>query len=30
VSENESMAVPYLEDEDVSTLEEIGLTPWRN
>ena len=29
MSETESMASPHLEDEDVDTLEEMGLTPWK-
>jgi hypothetical protein len=29
MSEAEGMAVPYFEDEDVSTVKEIGITPWK-
>jgi hypothetical protein len=29
VTENEGMASPYIEDEDVDTLEEMRLTPWK-
>ena len=29
MTEAEGMASPYFEDEDVSTLEEMRLTPWK-
>jgi len=29
MTESEGMASPHLEDEDVDTLEEMRLTPWK-
>lgn len=28
--DNEGMASPYFEDEDVSTIKEMRIVPWKN
>lgn len=30
VAEAEGMASPYFEDEDVSTIKEMRIVPWKN